>query len=121
LLAYYGANVKIRKNRLKRKGTNRTVQKWLSFVGRYIREWESAQTNVWSSDVLFDPKLFVQYYNRYNRCRRTFLTKAKDPTGSFEPALCDIYGAGSSRGSRIQVVSYHFSSIASTIIFIWFN
>jgi hypothetical protein len=113
LLAYYGANVNIRNKRLKRKGTNRTMKKWLSFVGKYIKEWESARTNVWSSDVPFDPELFVQYCNRYNRCSRTFLTKAKDPTGSFKPALCDMYEAGSFRGSIIQAVSYHYLSIAS--------
>jgi hypothetical protein len=25
------------------------VEKWLSFVGRYIMEWESAPTDIWSS------------------------------------------------------------------------
>jgi hypothetical protein len=46
LLGYYGGNVIIHNNRLKRKGTNRSVEKWLSFVGRYIKEWESTPTNV---------------------------------------------------------------------------
>jgi hypothetical protein len=90
---------------LKRKGTNRIVQKWLTFVGKYIREWKSARTNVWSLDVPFDPELFEEYCTRYNRCTRTFLTKAKDPKGYFKPALCDIYEAGSSGGSRIQAIS----------------
>jgi hypothetical protein len=98
---YYGANVIICKNRLKKKGTNRTVQKWLTFVGKYIREWKSTRNNIWSSDVPFDPVLFDQYYTRYGRCTRTFLTKAKDPKGYLEPALCDMYEAGSSEGSRI--------------------
>jgi hypothetical protein len=57
--------------------------------------------NVWSSDMPFDPKLFVQYANRVNRCSHTFLTKAKDPKGYLEPALCDMYEAGSSAGFRI--------------------
>jgi hypothetical protein len=83
------------------------MQKWLTFVGKYIREWESAWTNVWSSDVPFDPELFEEYYTRYNRCTRTFLTKAKDPKGYFKPALYDMYEAGSSGGTRIQAVSYY--------------
>jgi hypothetical protein len=83
------------------------VQKWLTFVGKYIREWKSAWMNVWSSDMPFDPELFDQYCNRYNRYTRTFITKAKDPTGSFEPAICDIYEAGSSGGTIIQAVSYY--------------
>jgi hypothetical protein len=104
---YYGANVIICKNRLKRKGINRTVEKWLTFVGKYIREWESARNNVWFSDVPFDHVLFDQYYTRYGRCTNIFLTTAKDPKGYFEPTLCDMYEAGSSGGSRIQAVSYY--------------
>jgi hypothetical protein len=83
------------------------VQKWLTFIGKYIREWESARTNVWSSDVPFDPELFEEYCRRYNRCTRTCLTKAKDPKEYFEPALCDMYETGSSGGTRIQAVSYY--------------
>jgi hypothetical protein len=104
---YYGANVIICNNRLKKKGINRTVEKWLTFVGKYIREWEYARNNIWSSDVPFDPELFEEYCRRYNKCTRTCLTKARDPKGYFEPALCDIYDAGSSAGSRIQAVSYY--------------
>jgi hypothetical protein len=66
--------------------------------------------------VQFDPDLFVQYANKFNRRSRTFLTKAKDPRGYFEPTLCDMYKAGSSGGSRVHAVSYHFSSKASTPI-----
>jgi hypothetical protein len=80
-----------------------------------IIEWESAQTSVWSSDVPFVPELFDQYCDRYSRCTRTFLTKAKVPTGSFEPTLCDMYEARFSGGSRIQAISYHLSSISYTI------
>jgi hypothetical protein len=84
-----------------------TVQKWLTFIGKYIAEWESARMNVWSSDMPFDLELFEEYCTRYNRCTRTFLTKAKDPKGYFKPVLCDMYEAGSSGGSRIQAVSYY--------------
>jgi hypothetical protein len=84
-----------------------TVQKWLTFIEKYIREWESARNNVWSSDVPFDPGLFDQYYTRYGRYTRIFLTKAKDPKRYLEPALYDIYETGSSGGSRIQAVSYY--------------
>jgi hypothetical protein len=87
--------------------TSLTVQKWLTFIGKYIREWESARTNVWSSDVPFDPELFDQYYTMYNRCTCIFLTKVKDTKRYFEPALCDMYEAGSSGGTRIQAVSYY--------------
>jgi hypothetical protein len=40
------------------------VEKWLTFVGKYIREWEYAWNNVWSSDVPFDPELFEEYCRR---------------------------------------------------------
>jgi hypothetical protein len=83
------------------------VEKWLTFVGKYIREWESARNNIWPSDVPFDPVLFDQYLIMYGRCTRTFLTKAKDSKGYFEPALCDMYEAGSLGGSKIQAVSYY--------------
>jgi hypothetical protein len=83
------------------------MQKWLTFIGKYIREWESARMNIWSSDVPFDPELFDRYCKRYNRYTRTFLTKAKDSKRIFEPTLYDMYEAGSSGGTRIQAVSYY--------------
>jgi hypothetical protein len=48
-----------------------------------------------------------EYCTRYNRCTRTFLTKAKDSKGYFEPALCNMYEAGSSGGTRIQAISVY--------------
>jgi hypothetical protein len=54
----------------------------------------------------FDPDLFEQYAQRFNRYAHTFLTKLADPKGYFKPALCDMYEAGSSGGSRLQAVSY---------------
>jgi hypothetical protein len=98
------------------------VEKWLTFVGKYIREWESARMNIWSSDVPFDPELFEEYCRRYNRCTRICLTKEKDPKGYFEPTLCDMYEAGSSEGSRIQACLwfslYYYPMMYETHIFV---
>jgi hypothetical protein len=67
-------------------------------------------------DMLFGHDLFEQYVQRFNRCSCTFLTKPTDPKGYFEPALCDMYVAGSYAGSILQAISYNYSSKASTTI-----
>jgi hypothetical protein len=90
--------------------------KWLTFVGRYVAERDTATMNVWLSNMPFDPDLFTQYSQSYSRCTRTFLTKARDPKGYLEPTIREMYEAGYSAGSRIEAVSYKFSSKASSII-----
>jgi hypothetical protein len=105
LLAYYGGNVIIHNNRLKKNGTNSgevAIICWKIYYGVGIC------ADGYLIIVSFDPDLFVQYANKFNRCSRTFITKAKDPRGYFEPTLSDMYEAGYSGGSRVQAVSYHF-------------
>jgi hypothetical protein len=59
---YYGANIIICNNRLKKKGTNRTVEKWLTFVGKYNLLGNTLESGNMRG-IMFDPQMFYLILN----------------------------------------------------------